>query len=367
MEKKKKKTVRTMVLMAFMSAGATAAAMTGSAHAETALSRSLSDDGKASFQMANVVSASGFTQKSGTVYFLKRSEISRTPDMNTPAGTADKFASAELTGVSDRSVWRISSNGGEYYVRAENVTDDRNVLNRKIKEEKKAEAAKQKAEAEKNREVLNRAVSEEKAQAYSDYQKKAEEKQKQKEKEEAEAKAKAEAEKKKAAEEAAKRNRLAARAGSLAEAKEAASSQSTSERFRNAPSNAEKIWVYLTEHGVSDTVAAAALGNIQAESSFNPRATDGGTGLIQWTSARAARLRAYAGSSGMWTIEGQMSYLLHEFATSESGAYARIKAAGSPSAAAYAWDRYYERSAGLSTSTRMRNAVKWYNTFHTGK
>lgn len=315
--------------------------------------------------MANVVSASGFTAKSGTVYFMKDSEISKTPDMNTPAGTADKFASAALTGVSDRNVWRISSGGNEYYVKSEDVTNDKSIMEKEVKKEKAEEAARKKAEEKRNREALDKAVSNEKSKAYSGYQKKIEEEQ---EKEEQAARKRAaaeEAKKRKLAQarrEAAKEKTLAAAEAKASEATGASSD--TSARFKNASSNAEKIWIYLTEHGMSDTVAAAALGNIQAESDFNPRATDGGTGLVQWTSGRVAKLKAYAGASGMWTIEGQMSFLLHEFATSEAGAYAKIAAADSPAEAAYVWDRYYERSAGLSTSTRMRNATKWYNTFH---
>lgn len=144
------------------------------------------------------------------------------------------------------------------------------------------------------------------------------------------------------------------------------SSFSTSEAFKTAPTNAQKIWVFLTEHGFTDVQAAAILGNIQAESDFNPRATDGGLGLIQWIGGRASNLRRYAGNS-MWTIEGQLTFMIHELNTYESTAYAKLKAAKTPAEGAYVWDRYFERSAGWSTRTRMKNAVKWYNTFHNGK
>jgi len=62
-------------------------------------------------------------------------------------------------------------------------------------------------------------------------------------------------------------------------------------------SNEEKIWNYLTQYrGLSDIAAAGVMGNIKAESGFDPFKAEsgggGGWGLIQWTPARNIEIPA---------------------------------------------------------------------------
>ena len=53
--------------------------------------------------------------------------------------------------------------------------------------------------------------------------------------------------------------------------------------------NAEKVWNYMTERGLSPIAAAGVLGNMEAESGFNPFAVNpngGAFGIVQWLGGR---------------------------------------------------------------------------------
>ena len=79
----------------------------------------------------------------------------------------------------------------------------------------------------------------------------------------------------------------------------------------------EKVWIALTEAGYSEYATAGVMGNMQAESDFDPAAGEagysiesGGIGLVQWTndgrggSGGNTNLRKYAESIGKsWTDE----------------------------------------------------------------
>lgn len=294
------------------------------------------------FGILSIIADCTFTDTDRTAYFKKDSAIYLQPYGEAEkAGDADQYAKVHVTGTNGRGFWRISDGKRSYYVRSADLTTDSSYVTDAIKKEQeeqaKAAAAAKKAIEDKKNSIEN-SEKKMKEKAWAAFQ-----------------------------ERLKKLDRIDSvnTDSGASKDKETMTSFSTSEAFRNAPTNAAKIWVYLTEHGFNDIEAAAILGNIQAESSFNPRATDGGLGLIQWISGRAANLRRYTGSS-LWTIEGQLSFMIHELKTYESGALARLRAARTPAEAAYVWDRYYERSAGWSTRTRMKNAVKWYNTFHKG-
>ncbi len=109
--------------------------------------------------------------------------------------------------------------------------------------------------------------------------------------------------------------------------------------------NAEKIWKFLTGKGLTPVAAAGIMGNLQAESGFNPKrvqntstpdgdrdniTVDGvtGYGIAQWTSAgRQQGLADLAASRGV--ISGdlgvQLDYLWQELTGSYVDVYNQIK------------------------------------------
>lgn len=64
----------------------------------------------------------------------------------------------------------------------------------------------------------------------------------------------------------------------------------------------EKVWWAVLDAGYSKEAAAGVLGNIQAESGFDPEVIEGGSGigfgLCQWSYGRRTQLEAYAASKG---------------------------------------------------------------------
>lgn len=79
-----------------------------------------------------------------------------------------------------------------------------------------------------------------------------------------------------------------------------------------------KVWHGLRNAGYSEIATAAAMGNIYAESSFNPKAIEAGSGagfgLIQWTGGRRDKIVAYAKNHNkdVNSVDLQVEYLLKE-------------------------------------------------------
>ena len=81
--------------------------------------------------------------------------------------------------------------------------------------------------------------------------------------------------------------------------------------------NMEAIWGYLKTNGFTEEATAGIMGNIKAESNFNPSAVEGngeGHGLVQWSFGRKQTLFARAASRGTkWDDIGvQLDFLLEE-------------------------------------------------------
>lgn len=80
----------------------------------------------------------------------------------------------------------------------------------------------------------------------------------------------------------------------------------------------EKVWWAVLDAGYSKEAAAGVLGNIEAESSFNPEVIEGGTGigfgLCQWSYGRRTQLESYAASKGKdpGDINVQIEFLIGE-------------------------------------------------------
>lgn len=92
--------------------------------------------------------------------------------------------------------------------------------------------------------------------------------------------------------------------------------------------NAEKIWNFLKEQGLSDEQAAGVMGNIQQESGFDPGAAEvvpshagQGYGIMQWTGPRRTALEDFAGLKGIPASDlgVQIAFLLTEIETETVG------------------------------------------------
>ncbi len=82
--------------------------------------------------------------------------------------------------------------------------------------------------------------------------------------------------------------------------------------------NKEKVWNFLIGKGLTPPQAAGVMGNMQAESGFNPgiveRSGGGGFGLSQWTGGRRTTLEAEAAKRGVPVndLAFQLNYLYFE-------------------------------------------------------
>src|SRR5262249_48428181 len=90
---------------------------------------------------------------------------------------------------------------------------------------------------------------------------------------------------------------------------------------------------YLVSRGLSPVAAAGLVGNMGAESGYDPgineRSGGGGFGLLQWTGPRRAALTQYAADTGSSPSDPyvQMDFALKELATSEKRAGAMLAGA----------------------------------------
>lgn len=127
-------------------------------------------------------------------------------------------------------------------------------------------------------------------------------------------------------------------------------------------SNAEKIFLYLTEKGLTAEQAAGVLGNFQQESGFDPAIIQGGAiaganytpvnsvgfGIAQWTfTARQGPLVNLASSTGrsVTDLSLQLDFLWQELNGTHARALASLKTANTPENAAYVFHRDFEGSA----------------------
>lgn len=91
------------------------------------------------------------------------------------------------------------------------------------------------------------------------------------------------------------------------------SSRSTSAK-RDISTNADRVYVYLKEKGLTSIQVAAIMGNIEQESSFDEKCIEEGNGigfgLIQWSFGRRTELEnRYSDPSNIYN---QLDFLLEE-------------------------------------------------------
>lgn len=141
--------------------------------------------------------------------------------------------------------------------------------------------------------------------------------------------------------------------------------------------NAKAIWNFLKYKGLSDAAAAGVLGNIQAESGFNPGieeiANGIGYGLIQWSFGRRTALEDAAAKAGVdpSNLQFQLEYLWSESLDPNTSYGQKLSEAGfyttdSASDAAYYFHKYVEISADsyeAIKNNRCSTAEQWYSKF----
>lgn len=150
----------------------------------------------------------------------------------------------------------------------------------------------------------------------------------------------------------------------------------------------EKVWNALRSAGLSEYATAGAMGNIQAESGFNPgieeQANGVGFGLCQWSYGRRDQLEAYAASKGVSAsdVDTQIEFLISELTPGGAGpaqGYATYqllsyngyngdmwKNATSPEEAATAFCWSFERPGTPNLTTRQESARQYYNLYAGG-
>lgn len=98
-----------------------------------------------------------------------------------------------------------------------------------------------------------------------------------------------------------------------------------------SPAVQEQVWRFFSEKGLAPHQIAAILGNVSAESAFNPMAVgDGGTsfGLFQHHAGRGqGLLGALGGMGGLGNVEAQLQYAWSELLTGENGVLQTLLAA----------------------------------------
>ena len=141
--------------------------------------------------------------------------------------------------------------------------------------------------------------------------------------------------------------------------------------------NQDKIFNYLKSQGFNNAAICGILSNIQHESNFNPHSLgDGGTsyGICQWHYGRWTNLKNYCKKNNLnsTTLEGQLSYLVHELKTSYPSIYKRIKNVPNTKEgayqAAYDWTVNFEVPVNRYQNGKKRGNVassKYWNSYGT--
>lgn len=150
--------------------------------------------------------------------------------------------------------------------------------------------------------------------------------------------------------------------------------------------NEEIVWNFLRSKGLSEIATAAAMGNIQAESGFDPGVQEYGSGigfgLAQWSYGRRTQIEQYAADKGkpVSDINTQLDFLWMEMdPNANRSGYANLQWGGG----GYGWDgaaifsmftsmtdiqsattlycRAFERAGVEALDTRTKNARAIYD------
>lgn len=135
--------------------------------------------------------------------------------------------------------------------------------------------------------------------------------------------------------------------------------------------NAATIWNYYKSKGFTDLQTAGLMGNIEAESEYNPSEVySGHYGIHQWGDDRFASLQNLANSKGTtWSdLNTQLDYAYSELTGSESGTMSPSLWANvtTPSQAADIIREKYERCYNQAAERRRYSAQLAYDSFVNG-
>ncbi|WP_102226874.1 phage tail tip lysozyme [Acidimangrovimonas sediminis] len=111
-----------------------------------------------------------------------------------------------------------------------------------------------------------------------------------------------------------------------------------------------QIWNYFSKKGLSPVQVAGIMGNVQAESGFNPFAVgDNGNalGLFQHNNRSGALLSALGGMGGLGNVQGQLDFVWKELMTSERSSLTKLLSATNVRDATAAFGGF-ERPSGYS-------------------
>jgi hypothetical protein len=141
------------------------------------------------------------------------------------------------------------------------------------------------------------------------------------------------------------------------------SSSSSSSSYASGTSTSAQVWNYLKSQGLSDAAVAGIMGNLQQESSMNPKAAGGG--LAQWIGSRGSALRSYAASRGLSanSLEAQLGFLWQELSSGSQGITPAQLNQMSVSQAAQAFSNKFERPGIPMMNNRIKYANQYYNQF----
>jgi hypothetical protein len=124
--------------------------------------------------------------------------------------------------------------------------------------------------------------------------------------------------------------------------------------------NKAKIWNFFISKGLSPLQAAGFMGNIQAESGFNPGIIEGGSGIgfgiVQWSFGRRTALEDAARAKGVdpADLAFQLDFLWNELQSSYGGVYQELTSAATLEAATYVILEKYEIPADIPGQRPVR-------------
>ncbi len=110
----------------------------------------------------------------------------------------------------------------------------------------------------------------------------------------------------------------------------------------------QQIWSFFAARGLQPHQIAAIMGNVQAESGFNPLAVGDGVaahGLFQWNNRAPQLFDFIGGRENLGNVQAQLEFAWHELMTSERPAFDRLMASTDVGSATDAFMRGFERPA----------------------
>jgi hypothetical protein len=126
-----------------------------------------------------------------------------------------------------------------------------------------------------------------------------------------------------------------------------------------------KIYSFLKNKGLSKANASGIVGNLYAESKFNPMAIgDNGNsfGVAQWHKDRWNNLKVFAFTTNQdfTKLNTQLEFLWWELNNAETKAYNKLIQTYNPKDSAFVFAKYYERPLNINNE-RMDYAQKFHD------